>query len=51
MPRVYFNEAGNGGYIFDEHRDKISEEHYELESFSKEVKTAVRRILPHGGEE
>lgn len=35
----------------DEHRDKISNEQYELESLSKDIKTAVRHILLNGGEE
>ena len=43
---AYFNETGKGGYPLDEHRDKISEAQYELESLSKEVKVAVKRILP-----
>ena len=47
---AYFNESGKGGYPFDEHREMISEEQYELESLSKEVKAAVQRILPNGGE-
>ena len=47
---VYFNENGKGGYPFDEYRDNISEEQYELESFSKELKSVVKRILPNGGE-
>ena len=43
---AYFNETGKGGYPLDEHRDKISEAQYELESLSKEMKIAVKRILP-----
>ena len=30
-------KMGKGGYPFDEHREKISEEQYELESFFKRV--------------
>ncbi len=48
---AYFNEAGKGGYPFDEHRDKISDEQYELESLSKDMKAVVQRILPQGGSE
>lgn len=48
---VYFNESGKGGYPLDEHRGKISNEQYELESLSKDIKAAVRHILPNGGEE
>ncbi len=44
------NEPGKGGYPLDEHRDKISNEQYELESLSKDIKAAVRHILPNGGE-
>lgn len=47
---AYFNETGKGGYPLDEHRDKISAAQYELESLSKEVKVAVKRILPDPGE-
>jgi hypothetical protein len=43
---AYFNETGKGGYPFDEHRDKISDAQYELESLSKEVKAAVKPVLP-----
>ena len=50
-PARRLDENGKGGYPFDEHRDKISEEQYELESFSKELKAVVKRILPNGGEE
>ena len=46
------DETGKGGYPFDEHRDKISDAQYELESLSKEVKAAVKPVLPNnGGEE
>lgn len=48
---VYFNEGGKGRYPYEEHRDKITEEQYELESFSKELKAVVKRILPNGGGE
>ncbi len=48
---AYFNETGKGGYPLDEHRDKISDAQYELESLSKEVKAAVKPILPNGGKE
>ncbi|MCG9127745.1 phytanoyl-CoA dioxygenase family protein [Candidatus Poribacteria bacterium] len=48
---AYFNESGKGGYPLDEYRDKISDEQYELESLSKDIKAAVQRILPYGGEE
>ena len=36
---------------WEEHRDKICEEQYELESFSKELKAVVKRVLPNGGGE
>jgi len=39
----YFNE--NPGYPIEAHRDKISEEQYELESVGVEEKTVVRRLL------
>ena len=32
-------------------RDKISDAQYELESLSKEVKAAVKPVLPNGGQE
>ncbi len=47
---IYFNESGKGGYPLDDYRDKISNEQYELESLSKDIKAAVRHILPNGGE-
>ncbi len=48
---AYFNESGKGGYPLDEHRHKIPDEQYELESLSKDVKAVVQRILPKGGKE
>lgn len=48
---AYFNEMGKGGYPFDGHLDKISDAQYELELLSKDLKAAVQRILPNGGEE
>ena len=44
---AYFNETGKRGYPFDEHRDKISDAQYELESLSKKIKTAVKPVLPN----
>ncbi|MEE2709931.1 MAG: hypothetical protein VYA69_10080 [Gemmatimonadota bacterium] len=39
----YFNE--NPGYPLETHRDKISEEQYELESVGAEEKAVVHRLL------
>ena len=44
---AYFNETGKGGLPFDEFRDQITEEEYELESLSKEEKAAVTRMRRH----
>ncbi|MCY3556609.1 MAG: phytanoyl-CoA dioxygenase family protein [Gemmatimonadetes bacterium] len=44
---AYFNETGKGGLPFEEYRDQITEEEYELESLSKEEKAAVTRMRRH----
>lgn len=46
---AYFNETGKGGLPFEEYRDQITEEVYELESLSKEEKAAVTRMRRHFG--
>ncbi len=42
---IYFNENPRGGYPLEEHKDKISEAQYELESMGKEEKAVVKRVL------
>ena len=44
---IYFNETGKGGLPFEEYRDQITAEEYELESLSKTEKSSVARMRQH----
>lgn len=46
---AYFNETGKGGLPFEEYRNRITDEEYELESLGKEEKAAVTRMRRHFG--
>lgn len=41
---IYFNETGKEGLPFEEFRDQITEEEYELESLGKKEKDSVTRM-------